>query len=790
MTPSARDALSVLVLLACASTAHAAPTYLPPFADGTPVYASDPAYVGADRLRVEAGMTGVSYFGVFSSYDIYINGSPATITPAPGGVRFVANIRVAASPATGTFPVGFAFTQQYDAPAYVPKPVYVEIVSKATGEVVLRRRSTYYDLDTDTATTPVGPERELNAAILAQLTPLGLDALEAVHQDDLPYPDDLAYDVELDALAMATPRRRTRPSGRCVPLDELVDEEPRWTDIPAVDGIKAAALAQAIVQEGLSLSPDPASRATAALMCVQSRPQNEDFEVCVRELTVDLTNVDVADVDDVDLWFGAVSGSVESDLTLVLPHADFDVGLRDLVVRYTLGGVGCLPPLDPLDLDNAYDITPEMVSDAPWLTDWVTCHDVAMDADYAVPMDPTTHLTARDGPQQAIEVTGTNAATFFIPGPLWDPDQGTCAGSWIRSAVRDAVQGSLTDVEQVLNDAWDVAMPERPQAEALDALLGGFELGLRPVPDTTFSATITAWESDDIIGLRARWRTIIEPLGGPGTVRAPRPWLYRSGPAAPWLDPSTGLDPDGQPFDLSIGMSLTHINQHLHSRASAAGPARRLRPTYEELGVAPPPGGADTDEAVLDGDTLGAWFPPFAALGRDLATITVAQRLPPMVWMEPDPVGVPFGQSPIGFWYPDVVVRIQRAVAPNDLLAEVHVDLWEPELLVALPLTFLNDDLWILMSNPSWYAVATAAPAGCPILPLSTPAPPTPCDVELADAVLELVRPEIIDAVYRVTQDLAVPGRFDTAPGGDRVRLTPTRKLQDSSYIGWFGELL
>lgn len=767
----------VLVALATPLTAWAVPSYSGD-APGTRITTSDPNYdIATESLVVGGTVHGVSAGALSTNFRVFFNGIDGSISGTPTQAVVSATIPIGpefgGNP--GPWPSWLPFGDMMTEETLVPKPLFFEVMSKATRQVVFRDRTTLYDLRQDGLVQNAFAVVDVEDGMVAQLTPMGLDALIPVHEADLPFPDAAALDTELHARLTTLPVLVSVPTDVCRNLETLAASEPGWLLLPEyVEAQASAAAAYLLFADGTVTS------------CVQTPPLPFDFEVCVNLIEAEALDLNVAGQSVAALEFGVPTRTLQSTVDLDGPSAVFELRLRDLEVRYRHGAPGCLPTIDPVHLDNGIDVGQNTIDSTAWLDDWARCPGSMADA-VAVASGPLLHDLSVGLDPETIDVSAGDHAAFDLPSPSWTAS-GTCVESWLNPSAAALLPGFEVPLEAALGSAVDDAWPRTAEASALDALLQPWEIGTRPLPGAVLTADLTELATDPLPGMVTRWRTSSEPTDPLRASRMLAPWLFKA-PRAYGFDVSDdALDPDGHPFDSSFSVSTTHLNAQLRTRNATHGAWLDLRPSYADLGLPSSGGNPSNAPAPLTGANLGQWFSPFSSYGATTFTITVTPTLPPQVFMDPD-TSFPAGETPLAFAYPALRVDFATVGIPSSVVATVWIDLWDTDLVLDLDGSGV---VRAAVDTPSWSSVATMTPQGCPMAPLlDVPAFQNSCDDDFAAHVLALVQPSILASTAAVLDEIAALDGVDTPTGGTTSRrLDPMLQYQHGMYVRWFGQLV
>ena len=699
------------------------------------------------------------------------------------------------------------------------RPIVTELFDRATGEVIDRRRDLVYLSEDNVSGQPMLLDLPTSTEIpgaYAQLSPGGLDRLEAVHQPTLPYPiypdgsqprlsqtaidDPIHYGTDtvgfdLDATYTYWVRPNPDPSA------------PEWAGYEAYDEILADAWEKyhAFFDDLEDCAQLPTSQAqaictTQALLahCVETPPSESSFEVEVTGLDTyfdrsapdDALTVDR--VGGMDLWFGA--DQILSDFDLI----DIDGKLEGLIdpsyvtIRYKTSPFNLCDPANRVDPVNLADVEPGTVDREGWFV----CEDLAYASASADLSFPVAFDLASSAESLATPFGG--GVAFTVAGTSGDTSaSGTCDESWMVDFATDEIVAWAPDVQRMLATDW---LTTPSQDEALDRLTAPFELGIEaitaPLPDTPPYDI----HPNPFYHLRAD----IGPAPGEpdmtadGTHGWAIPYLTSSFPQKDqpshdfWLcliggnqqcggaydlhDDwfSYGLGTEGIPFDVSLTVTTGHLNQALWAQAQR--PDRLGSPLDPiDLNLAPT---ELVDLATSLGHTDVATALSNAADKHDLRFHHAAT--PYTFITDPDPLVDPDGNL--------------MYVAPNVIVEVIALDGTQRTPVARIVVDFLDRDL-DLGFRTDGTLVLDAAWRDLEVIPLTTGfldncfASPGGCATHLEEMVVDLVTPTISDRLLDMIETIATPQRFDAAgESTTTLTLTNTRTSQRNQSVHLFAD--
>lgn len=446
----------------------------------------------------------------------------------------------------------------------------------------------------------------------AQLSESGLDRLEPTHAATLPYPivpGGKQPRLSESAIAMA---EHSSPS-ITVALDKLPEgdlaywTEPNPQPKPNEGEFAGYRAYKAILTTARRLhtsfkvaikvctfSPNPAVCETAVRLnhCVDNEPNSSNFRLTI---------------DDVNTYFDPARP--DDALTIDgVKNMDLSFGENEILADFTLGNVqGWLeasidpaniriewdqPVADPCTIKPRDRVLSDIRAKSVDYQDWLTCRDLSFTASSGSLADPIVFDVVANGeridtPYGAFspEVTLANVAAA--------PGLGICEQDWLSPLIEDEVLGWEAGVTSTVEKEL-VRSPG--EDEALNRLLSPYEFGVTRVDDPPqgtepydvhplgfydLSASIgkTAADahgakSDAIDGLYIPYLTRSLPVNA-------LPFLTWFCPVAsgqtcdglagvhePRLE--SGLDPNGDPFDVALNYSTAHINHALWAQARRA----------------------------------------------------------------------------------------------------------------------------------------------------------------------------------------------------------------------------
>jgi len=228
-----------------------------------------------------------------------------------------------------------------------------------------------------------------------------------------------------------------------------------------------------------------------------------------------------------------------------------------------------------------------------------------------------------------------------------------------------------TYTNQILNTTWSNGYPRTRQAQALEGIFRSWELGTwgeTNLVGTSSGAdhqlTFHYFESKSK-NLRDRFVARMDTSGVVPAKPFQSYYLFRPSlfPCAHNLCALNRTE-NGTPYDVSFQYTTGALNQIVAQLAATPLLTFNWEPTYQELGVVPPPGVQPTQKAVLDGTTLSNVHAAFAELGANAASIRVTPVFKPFFYINPQPPRGPGwapGQENLVYSTPYLQVEVQNS---------------------------------------------------------------------------------------------------------------------------------
>lgn len=712
-------------------------------------------------------------------------------------------------------------------PTWVKRTVLAELVDTTTSNVVARDYVTYFDLRVADEASPEAPYGPI-AGMAAQLTDPGLgqtpfgsepSSLEVPHLQSLPYPALADFNEALaDAAQALPPDAGASEIEACINLADAVQLEPNLTNTAeylAIYGLAAGYYAgyeafqetQSCAQLGTVLgAANPFLGIVATLgcelamstYCVKELPQVEDFELCVGEVQLDPTSLNIDGVDDVTLGFvnsGSSDGArIGSGYSVDGVSGQLNGLVRGLSFRWSDDSCSAPPPQTR--------ISDTRLHNGDWLEDFTTCEDIRIDASSAATSEDTEaefQVTGDGDGGEALRVRLAQSGAMELIDPEVSVGSGLCAEPFLVDDTEALALGYQQAFEDTLNDTWNSIGSFNHQAQALEVLLGRLNLGVPAHARYGLSAEFQKpLSSLPLEGTQFIWDTqVLELKDGVEVAPYLDSVFYHPALPAPYFE--TARNDHNEPFDLSFNITTGYLNQLLHIQSKDLLNFS-YQPTWDELaavGVTAPTGQPGDAPATLDGTTLGQIDPSFSVLGTAELAVEIKATLDPVVWMHPDPPSFmenPSTGVPLAYGIGGMEVRFTEIASSSP--TSVPGREW-----LRLKLNFLDPDVGLIMGlerpnhislnmlNDDW-AVAVEASLfnGCPMVPHGVWEPPASCERTLEQTLLPLFLNLLRDRFVDMLSDIQSPQVFE-AGWNNAVSFDVGRVWKFNQNITFYGDI-
>jgi hypothetical protein len=769
-------------------------------------------YRGSPDYDVEVRGTVILPPGSAKNYTLLVHGQRAKTSAG----MFQARVWVGPwdGPA-GPPPPWYPYLHFFRDPQHIQKPIIVELIEKKSKAVVSRDRIVLFDGRFDAFLDPQFGGTSVDEAMHVQIPASGLDALEVTHLTSLPDPTLSAFNGVLREQAAGTTLEvatDTGSGGACIPLGDAPNGFLATSAyVAAFVHAQTRYLARQAVERSqsfvgvLGLPGAAAALGTQAYLtneCVQQQPTVSTFEICVGRIEGEITDLSTAGVLDVNLSYGpgvlapASHDDVLADVDLDAIDGTVEGRLRDVFIRWSEQPPGCSPALIPVPKETLSDS--ELVASED-RDAWATCSGLEVDA-AAAHLGPTTDgpfhvdplalddnsahfgVMLRGDPEQ-LDVSGEGGVDFTLDAVRTkDPDAGTCAEGFVRAKVLELLDLFYPAIEQAVGEAWNDGATATQQARALAALLSPLQIGtfepfdhelqldytlLRTV-DTAYSAM----PSHD--GLLGAMRTDARLSSGFTVVQPPTKWVYS--PPGVLLDmvSTDGRDPFNDRFDVAFGLSTGALNQVLRERSAAEWMRFEWKPTWADLGLAPPTGAQPEDQATLDGAVLAAAVDPaLATLGSWTLSVVAQPTLLPFTWIPPDPFSVPaamppfeWGRAPFTYQLSQFLVDVYSTDPTNPHPIQIAIDFYDDDF--GFGFSAPEQNLLVpALGNAEWTTIALEWNVpGCLRAPMAPLANPPLCGGLVTAALANIFIPLLEGNMLGMLSDVPAPLLFDAAGAG------------------------
>lgn len=764
-----------MFLLALCASAHAAPFSIDAgITAGVAIQTTTAAYnPGAHTLHVQGSVTGVSA-AQMGNYVAIVQGTQVALASSGGRIVFSTDVDLSPPVVASWYPYGAAYSDEY----WMDKPFLVELATRNLRTVVARQHTWISDERTDDGVTQLDPDVPLEGGVVAQLTPTGLDTLESTWLSAVPWPTASTYDQDLSDRLVAEPTQTDDSFEACAPIDDFADF--RLTD--AFVSLEAEMWISYLAY----LAVESTFPAAAAEMCVTTPPDplSGSYEVCVDQVEGWFTEGSLARVDSVDLRFGG--SGIESDLVLDGPTGFVDLQLSHVFLRWTGGGTACGLPADPRP-----KVTVDFSTVTGPLADWDQCDGLSVGGSGATWMDPDDQSVAIAADPAFLDVTSASGPTFSLDVPYTDVGTGTCAAAFVEPDITPFLETFQPVLEADLGAAWNpastgsqVTLGTHGGAAATDALLTPFEL--EPVCDadcTTHLWTAELTSSPLAVPLGVVLETEDEPATGTdfGYVKG-------HGPETSPIQVD-GLDPNGDPFDVSFSLGTMALSQFLTAQA---GSSLSFDPAdgWDDLGVDPLALGYPSTPVIWDGTTLGAWNPTFAALAGHRVEMGLSPSIAPWAWMPVD-AAFPTGEYPVSISLPQMSFTLTERLGGGRTRTWLTalVDYHDSDLTVQPEGHFAT----IQSGSPSLYVTITSSgfTGTCPYVAHTNTRlnVSSACERQMEADIADLLLPQIQARVEAMLAEVPGLDQFDMGGAASPVSLVPSVRWQSDQYVTVFGLL-
>ena len=623
--------------------------------NGRPIYLNSAFYDVANETITMGGLfSDVKQELIdLGNVGIFVNGSNVPAAVALTGSRIVDGVTYRSGAFTQEVPVTFN--------DYWPMRQFVaEIVNTKNFETLARHQIALYDLRAHSDATPFESKDTEIYGMFSQLTDLGVGHksnndrefnLEKTLRSVLPYPSLEEFNAKLTSRAQSIPRYDNDSDllRACVEYKDL--EEQRFQDeeaFPAYDSALTEAKRQfrlyKIAKRACNGLATPAlilacKIGVEATFCIKSKPEPDDFELCVDQIEGDVQSLELEEVSEVGLNFrnenSGDRGLLRSHISVSGVNGKVNAYLRSMSVewRHHL----CLArPKEPVD-----DM---FIEQTRWLDKWATCKNIPVNSSSASTVtgdDPAIYQIRRDvDNRERPEVTLNSEGTFVFQGRHVNANRGICREPFIHTQAEAMADTFHEPLRVKFQNTWYSDSPNTMEAQALTELLEPYRLGEIEHPHYDIKANLETLGTAPETGLQIYWLNSLESDDTDTLFDQKLQWFHAEQRGIAFSD--NARDHLGRKFDISYSINTGLLNQILNMRAATPESKlhKPLKPTWGDLaafGVDLPAGASLDDKAVLNGRTMRQFDPAFISIGSKTLEIKIRPIFDPIVYMPPDP---------------------------------------------------------------------------------------------------------------------------------------------------------
>ncbi len=635
-----------------------------------------------------------------------------------------------------------------------------------TGAVLSRDRALVYNIAGAAALEPHhtnGPIEDNSA----QLTPSGLTELQPTYRDLIPMPDLPEFQADLDGNIPGVPAQDYSATEICAPMPDTDD----WQTLMKGPPGDATRIMRGVYDTAMAVFNQGGPGAGVAFgiaqqQCVRRQPEIADFEVCVDRVELELTDATVEDVLEPTLTFLAPSNQLSSEPKLVV-SAKSIARLRSLQIKNVASPVGCTLHPTPYNLPN------QTIEAQSFLDDYTTCPlaDLAVAEVEGRGIYSFLNGAAGDELLQWFHLVGSGIFGYPVnssvsvaegcPQPAYDP------------AILEGTTTFQALVSRALEDTW-YANASNHETDALAWLFEAFEVGTATMDTYDLMASVSSLVSSDISGAVLHYKTEADPLD-PLAIQ-PIDFLWY--PPRGIQNYPQAVDENGAGFDVMYDFTINSLNQMLRAR-SVDERFDNFQLTYGDVSDLPANGAddetgiwttADLTESLFDPIAEQEAYDAFTNRGPYTYTIEVMPTLAPFTFMDPDPITIPAGAHDLTYQLGQYSVRL---VDNNGLVVyRMIVDLYEPNLTVSVAPTSQYVDFTPSATRQwTWTAVDPLRFPGCPREDFHSE---TGCDVQIRDALIDVLTPFVHGIVDGLISQAPGPFFFDRAGYATQIRASDT----------------
>lgn len=773
---------------------------------GQPVTWQPAQYNPVTQFLDLTGVFTVPFGRSLNDFSVTVNGRGVTIPPG-GGVPvagaqqynfFVSIPLPGATPPPPGWSI-YTFGSMLSNPDNIAKPILVELYDWAQSELRARQLITIVDArlaggDFD----PAAGNPTVSEGLQLEMTGRGLDNLEAFHAAGLPHPTVADYEAALTAeMRRKTYTAKTNTAigaatAACIPINSL---PAGWKSLPEYVAVFAEAEAQYAAYVSASTAGGGLAQVITNRSCVRELVLPGRFEVCAGSLRGSGQSMKLQSVSNVDLSLGL------DQATPPYHHAQPSLGpietkvlgkFLGLFIRYSHDpGRACL-------VRPTKSIPESSLLARPSLDAERTCNAITLNGPGGARSTGALPYTLKEGAEGREHIdmhAGTQPANYFL---MNDPKTSTLPG-WCGSNAgmeltsRTVVNRFWDFTTAALNTTWSENYPRTRQAQALEGIFRSWEPGTWGEANLAGSSTgadhqlTFNYSEARSKNLRDRFFARMA-VGGSVQGKALQSYYLFKPSIFPCEHNLCGFNrtENGTQHDVSFQYTTGALNHIVAQLAATPLLTFNWEPTYQELGVAPPPGVPPTQKAVLDGPTMSNLHAAFAELGANAASIRVTPVFKPFFFINPQPVRPPGwtpGQENLVYSTPYLQVEVSN-IQGTWLRGASY--LWDLDFQLTPAATDKLTAAWSSPGGPASLGMAVfsnftgcvgqyygASPAGCP-------------DAAYF-ALLSRLRPVLASKLLYLADRFPAPYNYFSGP--QRKEFSLAEKYQEDQVIAFYGNL-
>lgn len=816
------------------------------------VNSSNPSYDASTETYLVNGSITLPPGFNSADFTVRVQNIATPVTPSPLSANTFSFVR--AIPMGPTAPPGgwggYAYSEHYQNADRITRPILAELIKNGTNEVFARTRVVLLDNRRHSTMVTNSTASTVDSGLALEATSRGLDNMQGLLRSASPQPSLSAFNSSLTAAFRNyendTPLATVLDSAAkaCIPVSQIPADFLNTQAFLAFSRDVAAAYAAYQVADAyLNNTAAPASAlslltptaaATLALAggalyvknmsCVREFPLPNTMELCARLLRGRTRSMSISGIGNIDLQMGTTLDVSPPNLlalnTVNNPTGVLDGSAEDLFFRYSFA-----PNRKCANDNRTYrplaDLPSTQIGNSATINSFLSCPGITVSASNATQsLGSTFEFRAETGnninPERHRVEHAASPNRIFTLGPTSkDVNKGLCDNPGFRSGAGTLADKFVNRLRNSLDSAWKGNDPLTQQANALDLVFSKWETGQFGDLNLTNTSTgndhilthnynvLNSKTLTDRLFLRYDTSTLLPSGGNVGSA-----FVYSTGQTVPC---SSSGDPCpnnrnrfGNPFDVSYTVSTASLNEMLRRLAATNLLTLAWQPTYDELGVAPPPGVPSNTTAILDGPTLAQINPAFATLGNISATLRFTPTINPFTYMNPEPPPtVPEGTENLTYnlvQYKMELVTSTLGPFGDGVWLEALIDFYDPELDLRLASLPFADRLVPTLSSQrgTRSVVLRHAFSNCPMGPVVAPTQPPPpnpqiphptCGDNLAFSLFNRFRPFLTDRLTYMLSRFPAPVVFNANGQGNTLNVTQTDRFQWVNLVTFYGNL-